>query len=221
MANVPKTHEGKKIKNADSVFTHHWLYVIMFFNTPDIFRFIEMLYRTNVTFKCQLSYVHMLPVTYVLKIRYDRLYQIDLNLTTWYFIISDIEAQVQEIQSRNKVDISEKDRIGLGESGFFDSEIYGGDQSRFDGYVTSIATNDEVEEEDYDGVATAGGRQSFTAPSAILNDLVGAEEDYDPFAEHRRPTIADREDEYRAKRRKMVISPERVDPFAEGRIFLY
>nr|CAG4642280.1 EOG090X00GC [Evadne anonyx] len=128
----------------------------------------------------------------------------------------EIEAQVQELQSRNKVDISEKDRIGLGESGFFDSEIYGGDQSRFDGYVTSIATNDEVEEEDYDGAVAAGGRQSFTAPSAILNDIAGSGEDFDPFAEHRRPTIADREDEYRAKRRKMVISPERVDPFAEG-----
>jgi splicing factor 3B subunit 1 len=44
-----------------------------------------------------------------------------------------------------------------------------------------------------------------------------AGEDFDPFAEHRRPTIADREDEYRAKRRKLIISPERVDPFAEGK----
>lgn len=91
-------------------------------------------------------------------------------------------------------------------------------KSRFDGYVTSIAANDEVEE-DYDEAAapSAGGRQSFTAPAAILNEMVG--EDFDPFAEHRRPTIADREDEYRAKRRKMVISPERVDPFAEGKKF--
>lgn len=124
---------------------------------------------------------------------------------------------MQEIQSRSKVDISEKDRIGFGESGIFDAEIYGGEvQSRFDGYVTSIAANDEVEEEDYDGAAapSAGGRQSFTAPAAILKETIG--EDFDPFAEHRRPTIADREDEYRAKRRKMVISPERVDPFAEG-----
>ena len=144
------------------------------------------------------------------------LYFITKMSDTVFFL--DIEAQVQEIQSRNKVDISEKDRIGLGESGFFDSEIYGGVQSRFDGYVTSIATTDEVEEEDYDGgVAAPGGRQSFTAPSAILNDIAGAGEDFDPFAEHRRPTIADREDEYRAKRRKMVISPERVDPFAEGK----
>ena len=67
----------------------------------------------------------------------------------------DIEAQVQKIQSRNKANISEKDRIGFGESGFyFDSEIYGGVQSQ---YVTSIATNDEVEEEDYDGRVAAGG----------------------------------------------------------------
>lgn len=42
------------------------------------------------------------------------------------------------------------------------------------------------------------------------------EKDYDPFADRRRPTIADREDEYRQKRRRMIISPERVDPFAEG-----
>ena len=131
---------------------------------------------------------------------------------------------MQEIQSRSKVvDISEKDRIGFGESGIFDAEIYGGEvQSRFDGYVTSIAANDEVEEEDYDGAGAApsgGGRQSFTAPAAILNEMVG--EDFDPFAEHRRPTIADREDEYRAKRRKMVISPERIDPFAEGKIISY
>lgn len=132
----------------------------------------------------------------------------------WY-VFPEIAAQVQEIQSRSKVDISEKDRIGFGESGIFDSEIYGEVQSRFDGYVTSIATTDEVEEEDYDGAVASGGRQTFTAPAAILNEVAG--EDFDPFAEHRRPTIADREDEYRAKRRKLIISPERVDPFAEGK----
>ena len=38
----------------------------------------------------------------------------------------------------------------------------------------------------------------------------------DPLAERRVPTIADREDEYRAIRRSMVISPERHDPFLEG-----
>jgi splicing factor 3B subunit 1 len=36
------------------------------------------------------------------------------------------------------------------------------------------------------------------------------------MADYRRPTIADREDEYRAKRLQAVISPARVDPFADG-----
>jgi len=39
---------------------------------------------------------------------------------------------------------------------------------------------------------------------------------YDPFAEHRPPKIADREDEYKKHRRTMIISPERLDPFADG-----
>ena len=41
-------------------------------------------------------------------------------------------------------------------------------------------------------------------------------EDVDPLADRRRPTIADREDEYKQKRRRVIISPERADPFAEG-----
>jgi len=36
------------------------------------------------------------------------------------------------------------------------------------------------------------------------------------MAEHRAPRIADRDDEYKARRRNMVISPERHDPFAIG-----
>lgn len=44
----------------------------------------------------------------------------------------------------------------------------------------------------------------------------GEKEEADPFADRRRPTIADREDEYRQKRRRLVISPERADPFADG-----
>lgn len=49
--------------------------------------------------------------------------------------------------------------------------------------------------------------------------LFQSEKDYDPFADRRRPTIADREDEYRQKRRRLIISPERVDPFADGEYF--
>lgn len=41
---------------------------------------------------------------------------------------------------------------------------------------------------------------------------------YDPFAEHRPQKIAEREDEYKARRRQMIISPERLDPFADGKL---
>lgn len=46
-------------------------------------------------------------------------------------------------------------------------------------------------------------------------------EDFDPFADRRRPTVAEKEDEYRQKRRRLVISPERADPFADGLYFCY
>ena len=45
--------------------------------------------------------------------------------------------------------------------------------------------------------------------------LAGGEDDVDPFEQHRRTSrVSDRETEYH-KRRKMVISPDRVDPFAD------
>lgn len=65
---------------------------------------------------------------------------------------TDIEAQIKEIQARKKEltqndenGVTDKSRIGLGESGYFDQEIYDGGGSKFDGYVTSIAANDEVD----------------------------------------------------------------------------
>ena len=44
-------------------------------------------------------------------------------------------------------------------------------------------------------------------------------QNHDPLAEHRRPTIADRENEYQQKRRMIpgMISPERLDYFADGK----
>lgn len=44
---------------------------------------------------------------------------------------------------------------------------------------------------------------------------------YDPFAEHRPQKIADREDEYKTRRMQMIISPERLDPFADGKFGLF
>lgn len=180
---------------------------------------------------------------------------------TSYCFILDIEAQIREIQERKREltkedenGVTDKSRIGLGESGYFDQEIYDGGGSKFEGYVTSIAANDEVDvsnsfivyiaqvygllvyivhmhhillliitfyfqEDDYEVTSFNQKRPGYTAPAALLNDIAQSEKDYDPFADRRRPTIAEKEDEYRQKRRRMIISPERIDPFAEGIYF--
>ncbi|CAH2990692.1 unnamed protein product [Chilo suppressalis] len=132
-----------------------------------------------------------------------------------------IEAQIREIQSK-KNELPENGSgkgVSLADT-FYDSDIYDtagqGGKSRYDGYVTSIAANDEVEDEDVENVPIAQKRSGYTAPASLLNDIAQSDKDYDPFADKRRPTIADREDEYRQMRRRMIISPERIDPFAEG-----
>jgi hypothetical protein len=64
------------------------------------------------------------------------------------YLISDIEAQIRDLQSRKKdliVEMKEEERVGLGESGFYDRDIYDSGGSKYDGYVTSIAVNDEME----------------------------------------------------------------------------
>jgi splicing factor 3B subunit 1 len=144
------------------------------------------------------------------------------NYYNRYIFSLDIEAQIAAIQAKRASQPVDEDipkenaRVGLNETGVFDTEIYGG-RGKFEGYVTSIAAKDDDDEDD--GIAPdRGGRQraSYTAPLALLNDVAKSNEDYDPFAEHKKPTIASRESEYQARRRLQQISPARVDFFAEG-----
>lgn len=64
--------------------------------------------------------------------------------------------------------------MSLGET-YYDSDIYDnagqGGKSRYDGYVTSIAANDEVEDEDVENVPISQKRSGYTAPASILNDI--------------------------------------------------
>jgi splicing factor 3B subunit 1 len=62
--------------------------------------------------------------------------------------------------------------------------------------------------------------RSYTAPKAAFDDVPVAEveDGEDVFDEYRRKTIQERESDYhKRKYRHMVISPERVDPFAGGK----
>ncbi|XP_012715296.2 splicing factor 3B subunit 1 isoform X1 [Fundulus heteroclitus] len=132
----------------------------------------------------------------------------------------DIEAQILEIQGM-KASLQEENGeqgVGLVSTDFFDQDIYGGTDHRFKGYVTSIAAN-EQEDDDEDDTSTSllgPKKPGYHAPVAILYPTAQSDEQYDPFAEHRAPKIADREDEYKGRRRQMIISPERLDPFADG-----
>lgn len=59
---------------------------------------------------------------------------------------ADIEAQILEIQGMKATLLEEGDQgVGLDSTGFYDQEIYGGSDSRFAGYVTSIAANEQEE----------------------------------------------------------------------------
>ncbi|XP_064419631.1 splicing factor 3B subunit 1 isoform X3 [Latimeria chalumnae] len=129
-----------------------------------------------------------------------------------------IEAQVLEIQGK-KAALEEAKGVGLDSTGYYDQEIYGGSDSRFEGYVTSIAANEQEEDDvdEYPNTTLLGQKKpGYHAPAALLNDIPQSTEQYDPFAEHRPQKIAEREDEYKARRTQMIISPERHDPFADG-----
>uniref|UniRef100_A0AAZ3P8Q7 Splicing factor 3B subunit 1 n=1 Tax=Oncorhynchus tshawytscha TaxID=74940 RepID=A0AAZ3P8Q7_ONCTS len=132
----------------------------------------------------------------------------------------DIEAQILEIQGMKAALVEEggDQGVGLDSTGYYDQEIYGGSDSRFAGYVTSIAANEQEDDDEEDSSTSLLGQKKpgYHAPVAILNAIPQSDEQYDPFAEHRPAKIAEREDEYKARRRQMIISPERLDPFADG-----
>ncbi|KAI4879237.1 hypothetical protein NFI96_012121, partial [Prochilodus magdalenae] len=138
----------------------------------------------------------------------------------FFFLFSDIEAQILEIQGKKAALLEEGEQgVGLDSTGYYDQEIYGGSDSRFAGYVTSIAANEQEDDDEEDSSTSLLGQKKpgYHAPVAILNAIPQSDEQYDPFAEHRPQKISDREDEYKRRRQKMIISPERHDPFADGK----
>lgn len=69
------------------------------------------------------------------------------SLVVFFFL--DIEAQILEIQGMKAALVEgAEEGVGLDSTGYYDQEIYGGSDSRFAGYVTSIAAN---EQEDVSG----------------------------------------------------------------------
>ncbi|UYV68384.1 SF3B1 [Cordylochernes scorpioides] len=138
----------------------------------------------------------------------------------------EIEAQIKELQSK-RANMHRENGDGvpltINES-YMDQDIYGSTgKSKFEGYATSIAANDDadMDDDDYEGgsLATSSTKKtSYVAPKEFFTEAASQDRDYDPFADRRIPKIGDRltEDSYRAKRFKLMISPPRFDPFADG-----
>merc|ERR1719409_1145338 len=77
--------------------------------------------------------------------------------------------------------------------------------------MTELPTDAEAADLDKTPAPAKGISGAGKPPS----DLPGpGPEDDDPFAATRSKTIGDREDEYRAQRRRRMLSPDRADPFA-------
>lgn len=85
-----------------------------------------------------------------------------------------IEAQIKEIQAK-KNELPENGSKKSLEDGYYDSDIYdnsgGQGKSRYEGYVTSIAANDEIEDEDVENVPISRKGSGYTAPASLLNDI--------------------------------------------------
>ena len=102
---------------------------------------------------------------------------------------------------------------GPGLTEFADDDALGFTQDRFAGFEGSIAAGNEMED-DGEEVMLTGRRAQFTAPKHLLG--VPHQESEDAItASQRSNRIADREDEYHARRQR-VLSPSRADAFALG-----
>lgn len=94
-----------------------------------------------------------------------------------FYFVADIEAQILDIQQKKKeLAQTQSDKgVSLLEGGYFDSELYddtGDKRNRYDGYMTSIAANDDVDDDEDDGLPIPQKRTSYTAPKAVLKDIV-------------------------------------------------
>lgn len=78
----------------------------------------------------------------------------------------DIEAQIREIQGK-KPALDEAQGVGLDSTGYYDQEIYGGSDSRFAGYVTSIAATELEDVSDFISFVCL-----FRACSLIISELI-------------------------------------------------
>ena len=131
---------------------------------------------------------------------------------------ADFQRQLKELQQKRQgLSAAAKPTSSLAPSSQYDGEVYesegGNGTEKYSGYVASIAATAEEDAEDEEDIERQ--RRNYTGSTKYFDETAHTGPEEDPFQQHRRSRIADREDEYRQQRFKRIISPERQDPFAE------
>ncbi|CAF2070881.1 unnamed protein product [Rotaria magnacalcarata] len=127
-----------------------------------------------------------------------------------------IEAQSKAIREDRRREDDEARGTRFAQE-ILDTDVYE-ENARTD-YLNYLPGNDDEEDDvDYQPSVSNPKSKQFGPSAEILQNIPNFDRNHDPLAENRRPTIADRENEYQKKRRVAPgrISPERLDYFADG-----
>jgi len=137
--------------------------------------------------------------------------------------MADVDAEIKKAQQDRQLIRTNPRAIT------YDDDIYGGGGRKISTseYHTELAEEDDAPAPSSSSAASRYSSESreivrkalssYTAPKHLLESRPKADskEDTDPFNEFKRKTVAEREDEYRARWRKRKLSPPRVVAFGK------
>ncbi|CAF3643494.1 unnamed protein product [Adineta steineri] len=128
-----------------------------------------------------------------------------------------VEAQSKALRDDRRREEDEARGTKFGQE-ILDTEVY--EENARSGYLNYLpgTNDDDDEDEEYQSSLSNMKLKQYGPTADIRQNIPNIDQNFDPLAEHRRPTIADRENEYQKKRRMVPgrISPERLDYFADG-----
>ncbi|ORX47694.1 splicing factor 3B subunit 1 [Hesseltinella vesiculosa] len=138
----------------------------------------------------------------------------------------DIDQEIKAAQARRKEitdkDISqavlENEKHASMASVSYDTDIYSANNDKYAGYATSIAMDEDDDQDDSLYQETKRKLNSITASRDTIMDTIGDADSHDPFAASQKSKrIADRESEYQQRRFQRMLSPERKDAFSTSK----
>ncbi|PVU99965.1 hypothetical protein BB559_000211 [Furculomyces boomerangus] len=124
-------------------------------------------------------------------------------------------AKREQLKNTSASSMNGSGRVSLVGGVAFDQDIYD-TSNKFEDYVPTIGPDDEEMEDSSKKRFSKTNKNQVNVEQLIdeaRRDM--SNEDYDPFKEINKDkkTIAERENEYQARRRQRMLSPERVDAF--------